>query len=247
MKSLIPAAALILTAGLFNTACSTDTVSSKDVNAEAVDQNYVLSYDESTNSTWIYAQYRVGGSTGTTVELNDPANLKINGQTPSKSSFLGTSYELRQSGFVKSATFVYDTGSGQTLTNAIRIEPLILRKADQVLAVNAGYTALVDAPNLASNETVVASLVQEVQDGQGNSDFAIANGVYDAAHSQVTFSPSELNKLSNGIGKLQMERQKWAALSQATREGGGISATYALRPVSVTISGKLQQAPLARN
>lgn len=238
MKSLIQAGALILATALFNIACSTDTVSSKDVNADAINQSYTLSYNEADNSTWMYAQFRVGGSTGTTVDLNDPAQLRINGQTPTKSTFLGTSYEINNSGFVRSATFEFRGSDGKTMVNSINIDPVYLRKADQTVSVAQPYLIDVEAPNLGSNEYVSVRLTQQIQKPDGSIQFNTADGVYLAATNKASFSPSDLNRLSGGVAKLEISRQKSQRLSQSTRDGGGISASYNLRPLSVTIVGK---------
>lgn len=235
VKLLLPA----LTLTLLNTACSMDTVSSKDVQAEAVYQNLSLNYSEDTNSTSMSAQFRVGGWSGTTVELESPAGLRINGRTPSKSAFLGTSYEVRSSGFVRSATFEYQGSDGRLLTNSISMDPVVLRYAPSVASVTNTFEVDVEAVNLQPRESLRVELSQEFRHPDtGVMTFARATGTYDKSRAKAVFSTYELNRLNNGTARLEISRSKSGTLAQATREGGTISASYHLRPVSVTITGK---------
>ena len=231
--------ALFAVLSVFNTACSTDTVSSKDVSTEAIHQDYTMSYHEDSNTTEMSAQFRVGGWSGTTVELESPSSLKVNGQAPSKNSFLGTRYYSSSSGYVPTATFEFTTTDGSKLTNSISIDPLHLLKADQTVSVLRTYEADVDAPKLTSGETITVQIQQQIS----GKESVYATGIYDRSRSKASFSPSELNKLENGNASLVIYRAKTGSLAQATKEGGGIAAYYYLRPVSVNVVDKAVGIP----
>jgi hypothetical protein len=239
----------VMAVAMLNAACSMDTVSSKDVKADAIHQVYSLSYSEESNSTNMSAQFRVGGWSGTTVSLDDPSSLKINGRVPGKSTVLGTSYDLDQGGFIPSATFEYKSEDGKTLVNSIAIDRVQLLKADSTVSAQRLYAIDLSAPNLQSNESVRVTITQESRQSDGSTKWASADGSYDRARQKAFFQPSELNKLSNGPAKLSISRGKQSGLAQATREGGMISASYALRPVFVTIvdaAGAPGMQPLAK-
>ena len=176
LKFLVP----VVAARILSTACSIDTVSSKDVKADAVHQSYSLTYSESENSTRMWAQFRVGGWSGTTVDLDEPSHLRINGGTTSKSTFLGTSYQSARGGFVPSATFEYTDSEGKTLVNSISIEPVRLLYAAPTVSVTRTYEAEVEAANLVSNDYVKAEIEQTYKDPQtGQTHYLHANGVFD--------------------------------------------------------------------
>jgi hypothetical protein len=245
MKALAPFSMVLLAIAIFNTACSMETVSSKDVKPEAVNQSYSVTYDQDRDSTSMWAQFRVGGSTGTTVDLDDPASLTINGKTPSKSTLFGTAYETSLSGFVSDASFVYNTGAGQTLTNSISLRAMSLVSAPQNLTPSAGYAVLVQVPGYSSDDNVSASLTETLDDGQGHTQFFSAIGYYDSGRSQIVFNPTELAALKPGTATLKISRSHDTNVSQSTGEGGYISATYNLRSIAVSVGGSV--APLAGN
>lgn len=228
---LVPAAALML----LNAACSMETVSSKDVNPEAVYQDYSMTYKEDSGSTHISAQFRVGGWSGTTIELEAPAELKVNGAPVSKSTLFGTRYEKSTGGFVRTVVFEYKTADGKVLTNSISIDPLYLRQAPAVASAHAPYVVELDAPALGSGESVSAELFQESRDAHDRIEYRTARATYNSG--RAVFPVAELKKLANGMAKLRLSRSKRQGLAQATREGGGISASYVLREVSVSITG----------
>jgi len=84
------AKSLILVCMLLSSAGCLDTVDSEDVNPRAIYQSYHVDYDEKTNETDLFATFRVGGSTGTTVRLNSPSELRVNGRRIDHYTFLGT-------------------------------------------------------------------------------------------------------------------------------------------------------------
>lgn len=252
LQTLAPLA-LGLTIAAFNTACSVDTASSRDVKPSAIHQSYSLDYQEDTNQTYLSAQFRVGGPTGTTVELESPSSLDINGYTPSKSSILGTSYSLQLNGFMQTGIFNYVNDDEQRLVNSISIDRINLIEADPTVSVIHGYVVNVQAVRLGTNEDVSVELTQDQRGSDGTFDYASATGVFDPARGQAVFTPAELEKLSNGTATLKIVRHKWGALQASMREGGTMNASYSVRPLTVNVvdnPGPFVPAavqPLARN
>jgi hypothetical protein len=247
-QKVFSAAALWATVAILCSACSVDTISSKDVSTDAIHQDLSMSYSEETNTTYLSAQFRVGGSTGTTVDLEEPANLKLNGQTPSKQNILGTRYQVSQPGFVRMANFEYKTKEETVLKNTISIEPMFLRKAEATASVLQTYVIELEVPALARGEEISVRMVQEIRKAD-MVQYQYADGVFDAGKSRASFSPAELSKLNNGLAKVQISRRKSTRVEQGTREGGFISASYNLRPISVNIVDKSAglYIPLAKN
>lgn len=230
--------AMLITYAAFSTACSVDTVGSDEVKSEAIHQTYSLRYDEDSDSTHLSAQFRVGGWSGTTVNLRSPASLTANGKGLTKESFLGTSYSGIERGFVPAATFDFTDADGRHLSNSVRIDPLRLLKADQTVSVQRAYEVEIQRVNPVPEESVSVGLRQSRPRSDGSNEYIYANGVFDIARGKAVFSTVELNKLNNGAATLVISRSKSTRLQQSTKEGGSISATYNLRPMSVTIVDK---------
>ena len=57
---------------------SSDTVDSKDVNEDRMQRDFHVVYKQLTKELHVYAQFRVGGATGTTVRLTDGTSIAIN-------------------------------------------------------------------------------------------------------------------------------------------------------------------------
>lgn len=72
----------ILALSIALTSCgrSTDTVDSNDVNEDRVHRTFTAVYKETTKELHLYAQFRLGGPTGTTVRLSDGTNVSVNDQ-----------------------------------------------------------------------------------------------------------------------------------------------------------------------
>jgi hypothetical protein len=65
--------------GMFLNGCgSTDIVDSTDVNEDRVFRDYRVSFNENNHWMELFAQFRLGGNTGTTIRLVDPSQVKIN-------------------------------------------------------------------------------------------------------------------------------------------------------------------------
>jgi hypothetical protein len=235
MKAFSTVSCLVV-GGLFavlNTACSMETVGSQDVKPEVIHQDYSVTYREANGSTEYTAQFRVGGWSGTTVELQSPANLKINGQSPGKSTVFGTMYESSTAGFVPSTTFEYTAADGKVSSNSISIDRVTLGAVSPMLTLNQSFVVPATAPGLSAGETITAEITQ----AGGDNQTTMVVGSFDPARGQISFSLSDLNRLRNGSATLQVYRTKTLSLTQATSEGGTISANYYARPVNLTVAG----------
>jgi len=215
-------------------ACSVDTVSSKDVESEAIYQNYNADYYESSDSTRYWAQFRVGGWTGTTVQIDPPSKLQVNGLNMSGSNFLGTSYAQATPGLATTTDFTWTDKDGHVYENATTITPITLVSAPATVSVSAPYIVTLTGAPLGAGDTVDASLHQTV----GNTSVTVY-GVYNSGNGTVLFASSQLAQLYNGVATLDISRTHSAALADATAEGGSISGTYHLRSVGVMVNGSI--------
>jgi hypothetical protein len=218
--------------------CSTDTVGSNDVNPGSIHQDYSLNYTESSNTSQLSAQFRVGGSSGTTVELEPPALIYVNGQTLKKNTFFGTSYSASVGGAIASANFEYIDNNGLRYMNSVPLKVLTTTLNSAPIMLGTNYYVPVSTFPLEPGDSLHATVEQEfVQNG--TQKFIYIDGQFEAANSRFVFSAYDLNRLQNGIVKLHLRRSHRAPLAQAAPRGGGeISSHYSMRPISLTVYGQ---------
>lgn len=126
---------LIASSAFFFASCqqaSVDTVNSNTVESAQVYQQYFITATRGQSS--VAATFRVGGATGTTVELSQPGKVTYNGAPLDKSApsnFIGTDYRVKGTDYRKSTDnyqanheFLYTDAGGKTYRNSIALPPL---------------------------------------------------------------------------------------------------------------------------
>lgn len=236
--------ALIASLAPLLSACSVDTVSSQDVSTQSIHQSYSVEYDVATNATTVWAQFRVGGFSGTTVSLKSPARVAANGQTLREHNFLGTFYSRSFAGYVSSVVLDWTGDDEHTHSNAISYKPVAITQAATTVDLLQAYQISVSAPELMGSDTVEARIRQE-QNRNGYNESIVVNAVFSPQLNQLTFPASELARLQEGQAVLEVSRSRWQSLVEGTREGGGISATYRARSLELTLVGNPSTNKLA--
>lgn len=218
-----------------NTACSVDTVSSKEVSAQAVHQSLSATYEEASNSTRYNAQFRVGGWSGTTIHLDSPSKIEANGQVLSSTQFLGTSYSGGTRGAVSMTKFDWTSQDNKVYSNSIEMKPIAMVPPSVTLQKGQAYEVKLVGAALSGSEHIDARIEQSTTDANGQPQFIYVTGNVNASTLVVTFVSSEMQKLHSGSAKLTVSRNHSESLVSATREGGIISSYYQLRPVDLMI------------
>jgi len=191
MKSKILAICVGLSA-LMNAACSVDTVGSSQINAQSIHENYSITYDADKNTTEAWAQFRVGGSTGTTVELEAPSRVSANNVPMAKTNFLGTYYSLNMAGLVTNVTINYIDGNGGRRDYPAQVLPANLAITSTTVSKSMPYTATVDVPGLRYGEYAYLQITQSLPD-----TYIIASATVSSS-GVVTIPASETAKLRVG-------------------------------------------------
>ena len=97
---------------------STDKINSDHVKSEDIHQAYNLFYDGNANKTEFYGTFRVGGVTGTTVELVSPGKLLINNLEADVDRTYGVHYsKLLRDGDVRTVSVQWITNEGLSYIN----------------------------------------------------------------------------------------------------------------------------------
>lgn len=102
--------------------CSTETEPIDKVDQGSIYQSYSVTYDSKSDTTSVTAEFRFGGSSGTTLRLTGGASVKNNHAALSERSFLGTRYRGEKQGFHPNHTFEFVDVRGNRYVNSITLE-----------------------------------------------------------------------------------------------------------------------------
>lgn len=111
---------------------SNDTVDVEDVNEDTIYQRISVDYTASSKDVDIYVQLRVGGSTGTTVAIQDDQALLVNNmkmeETDGRESSInlsGTSYGLASTADSTNSNYriIWNRKDGQQVATDVRLAP----------------------------------------------------------------------------------------------------------------------------
>lgn len=198
--------------------------SSDKVDPSNIYQRYLLIYNKADNITHACAQFRDGGSAGSSVVLNSPSSIKLNGETLTYQSLpyrLYYHYYKKYTQEVSEAVFVFTDKNNKTYTNIANMAVAgsidipsyintIVRYEDFVL------TWLGAA--VKENETVSLDLI--------TGDTALYYTVSSAGASEIIVPESDLEYLQTGTANLIIRRALNADLQAATEKGGEIKYIY---------------------
>lgn len=142
---------------------SCETIDSSKLDPSEIYQEYSVTVNDSTIAS---AEFRVSGSTGTTVALVAPSAVQYNGQSMSehlRTTFSGTYYSSETKGFAGSHTFVFTDSSGKKFTNVLTFEPISINGNDLVLSKSSGSIQIPLTRGLADGESITASLDSDAE------------------------------------------------------------------------------------
>lgn len=231
MKALNAIQSLLgLSLTLSLTGCSIDTVSSTDVKTTTIHQRYSVEFSESEQKTVATAQFRVGGSTGTTLDLRNPAMVKAFNESMNQIWSWGTAYSTSESGFFPKVEFTYVNADGKMSqyvaeTQSFKSEPLpshFSRKNDLVISLQADNWDK-------EKDRISLTLLQKNPD-QNQTPISIISDDYNPNTKVLTVKSAQLAKATLGVYTIQLSRSRHIGLSQKDSEGQGVSlsGTYRL-------------------
>lgn len=116
-KFLVPVLAI------FISSCASNEIGhSKDVNQDEIHQGYSINYDETKNQTDVIAFFRFAGPNGTTLFLDDPSKVQLDGETMENiQNGLGSYYSKSVKGkpVDKEYVFAFSDMSGKKYENKV--------------------------------------------------------------------------------------------------------------------------------
>jgi len=140
---------------------STETIESTKVAPSEIYQSYLIR--ASRNGTSVNTTFRVGGPTGSTVDLDAPARVELNGKemSESKPGFLkGTDYNASFEQFVPVHRFKFTDSSEKVWENEISLDALEITSGEILFSKVGGGSLTISRP-VGKDEIVEFSLVSE--------------------------------------------------------------------------------------
>ncbi len=244
MKISINKAASVLLASSLSTVftltgCSTDTVKSSDVKQSVIYRSYVVSFDQRTLTTTMFANFRVGGDTGTNVELEKPSDVSVSGQglnLSSKdkklSSALGANYqwEAPTSSASPEVKFIWTRQDGSSVED--KLSPpseSAISLATSQFSISDGIVIRLNKPA----ETTEVSITVTSEASDSKDAFVVATK---RSASEYVVKAADLVKFKPGKIRLEPRFTSRLSIPKSDLDLGGVTS-YEIRslPVSTEI------------
>ncbi len=217
---------LILSLSVFFLSCTSNEVgNSKDVNPESIWFDYKIWGEEGNPDMTVMLQYRFGGSNGTTLVLEEPSKVELDGvQIKADSSKMtGAFYEVLKPvpEFSGKHQILFTDNNGTTYREEFLFRPLSLvtpipetiKRGDMVFELT----------GLDPFDYVRVLLTDTSYAGEG------INRVDTVRNGRLIISKADLAALVSGPIHLELVRENERRVKNGTKEGGRISVSYGLR------------------
>jgi hypothetical protein len=236
---------------------SCDTVESTKIAQSEIFQDYAV--EAGPGSTVVSATFRVGGGTGTTVDLDAPSRVDHNGAEMAENSrtmLAGTYYSFSAGEFIGRHEFAYTNGEGRVFRNVIeleRIDPLLV---PSTLGGNGKVVILLSRP-VREDESFETMIVSETTP-PGMADNANADRLgntgatdthysinlyqnYGSTRNMIEIEPGALKNFVPGKARLSIRVVRNGDLQEKNKTGGSMRYTYTSGAYNVTV------IPVSRN
>lgn len=220
---------LILASALLLINCTSNEIgNSKDVNPDAVFFDYTVLADEDNSDVTVNLQYRMGGKNGTTLVLDEPSKVLLDGEQlkvdSAKINAIGAYYETQKPlasfagkhiiSFTDLNKKQYDEEFEFTPFTLEPNIPKVLERGDLVFTFK-GLEA-VDVLSVTLTDTSFQSA-----DIMNDTD-TVKNG-------RLVIAASRLSALVNGPINLQLYKEVDRPIKNGTKEGGNLHIRYGLK------------------
>jgi hypothetical protein len=206
--------------------CTSDEIgNSKDVNPEAVFFDYEIWAEEGKEDVTVNVQYRMGGKNGTTLVLDDPSKVLLDGKEliVDSAKVTGAYYEIQMpiASFSGKHSITFIDLNRREYTEEFEFTPFSL-DPDVPATLNRGDLVF----NFKGLDSI-AYLNVILTDTSFNS--ADINDIDTVKNGRLIISADRLSALINGPINLQFHREVEKAVKNATKEGGKLYIHYGLK------------------
>ncbi|UEG51305.1 hypothetical protein LK994_07455 [Ferruginibacter lapsinanis] len=226
----------ILVTGILSIAfvgCTSSEIGeSKDVAQDKIYQQYSVSYNQGEQSVGVFSQFRFAGEKGTTLVLTTPSKVELDG-TPiqvDSSDYSGAFYRTDEpvNRFYGKHHFIFTDINNKKFENEFSF--------DQFKLVNVPVTAEKKQPLIIQYETPPLSGEDYIKLASANTDssFSITHSAVDAPGT-ITIPVLQLLRQKGKTLSISATLYRRRQLQQNTTEGGKLTISYALNPVTITL------------
>jgi hypothetical protein len=220
---------------------SVETISSNTVQASQIYQIYTV--ETSKTKTETVAAFRIGGATGTTLELTSPAGILYNDQpmpVSAPSNLIGTNYKMKgtdyrtfSNNFQSTHEFSYTDADGKTYVNSITLAPVEISAKAAINLETENPSMIQLSRTIGANETLIFAL-----DARPDEEIPTdGNTIYfNEKRNAIIITPQYWSaKQVRPQFDLQIKIKKSGGISNGTPLGGSISAVYKAVPVTINV------------
>jgi hypothetical protein len=210
---------------LFSSCKNTEIGDSSDVNQDAIFFDYQVKGEEGNDDVTVLLQFRFAGENGTTLTLNDPANVQLDGEIISgdSSKLTGAFYEIQKpiSSFSGPHSIIYRNADKKEFKENFSFQPFkLLNPVPESITrrdIEFELEGLeqVDFISLLFTDTSFL--------GEG------INRVETVRNGKLKISRQDLENLANGPIQLQLIKEIDKPVENGTAEGGRIQISYGLK------------------
>ncbi|MEZ6068211.1 MAG: hypothetical protein R3B90_21425 [Planctomycetaceae bacterium] len=228
---------------------SYEVVDVSNVKTDAIHQAYSVFFDGESGQTMVAAGFRVGGSTGSTLDLTGKSSVECNEQRLGQGTFIGRYYGALDPGTLRRMQVcVHRCGGNSVCKHDSSRAPEFADDAPETLSRSERNTLRFEGPPIGEGELVVLEVIPDALDRadvelfrkdptkfvdkareRRNHERELARTTSVGATS-VVIPPEVLSRIDNGPIKVQWRRSSSHDLENATPAGGVMSAHYQSTP-----------------
>ncbi len=208
---------------------SNEVTESKHVAQSEIFQSYSVTYSEENNGTDVNAEFRLSGPNGNTLVLNEPSDVRCNGQEMAFATYLlgGVHYTYTKSGLINPVNVEFIDTEKKSYQNSFKVNEA--RFADKLTALNKYVTNTISftGPELEAGENLELEI-------RGDS----LSGVVKPEPGQKAFWVTKNDLAKFGLNEkvtLSMTRTSSGDLPNATARGGTFRTAFYSKKISAVI------------
>jgi hypothetical protein len=217
---------ILLFSTLLFTACSSNEIgSSKDVNPETVWFDYQVWGEEGNNDMTVLLQFRFAGENGTTLVLDAPSKVELDGEliNGDRSKMTGAFYEIIKpvKDFTGNHNISFTDVNGKQYKEEFSFQPIKLITEIPKEVKRDDLVFDLDGLDPQDYVRVVLNDTSFVSEGINRLD-TVKNG-------RVLISKKDLETVVNGPVNLELYKENEKPVKNGTKKGGRLSISYGLK------------------
>ena len=195
------------------------------MNPDAVYFDYKIWGKEGDEDITIMLQYRFGGENGTTLVLEEPGKVELDGEVikGDSSAMTGAFYEIQKplAGFAGKHAIVFTDNNGKQYREQFSFQPVFLKTAIPDTIQRDYLIFELDGLDRTDYVRVLMTDTSFKSEGINRLD-TVTNG-------RITITPFDLRNVVDGQVQLEFIKEDERPVNKGTNEGGRISISYGLK------------------